>query len=124
MKNGKATGSIYNTGNIPTELEKSIFITILKKAKVHDYIEFRTISLMSHVTKTLLKIIQKRIANEIDQECSNLQMQSGFRPGIGTRVGIFNSQTILERAIKVQQDACIYVLLSIRKPSIELTIPS
>ena len=104
MKNGKATGSdeistemlkalddrnakaitkpcniIYNTGYIPTELEKSIFITIPKEAKAQDCTEFRTI---------LLKIIQKRIANKIDQECSNLQ--SGFRPGIGTREGIFN----------------------------------
>ena len=130
MKNGKATGSdelstevlkalddcnvkaitklcntIYNTGYIPTELEKSIFITIPKKAKAQDCTECRTISLMSHVTKILLKIIQKRITNKIDQECSNLQ--SGFRPGIGTREGIFNLRTILARARELQQDAYI-----------------
>ena len=34
-------------------------------------------------------------------------MQSGFRPGIGTREGIFNLRTILERAIEVQQDVYI-----------------
>ena len=56
---------------------------------------------MSHITKLLLKIIQKCIVNKIDQESSNLQ--SGFRPGIGTREGIFNLQTILKRAIEVQQ---------------------
>ena len=91
MKNGNATGSdeistemlkalddrnvkaitmlcilIYNTGYIPTELQKSIFITIPKKAKAQDCTELRTISLMSHVTKILLKIIRKRIANKID----------------------------------------------------------
>ena len=90
----KLCNIIYNTGYIPTELEKSMFITIPKKAKAQDCTEFRTISLMSHITKSLLKIIQKRIANKIDQECSNLQ--SGFRPGIGTREGIFNLRTILE----------------------------
>ena len=83
MKNGKATGSdeiltemlkalddrivkaitklcniIYNTGYTPTELEKSIFISIPKKAKAQDCTEFRTISLMSHVTTILVKIIQ------------------------------------------------------------------
>ena len=130
MKKGKATGSgeistemlkalddrhvkaiaklgniIYNTGYLPTELEKSIFITIPKKAKAKDCIEFRTISLMSHVTKLLLKIIQQRIASKIDQEYSNLQ--SGFRPGIGNREEIFNLRTILVRAIEVQQDAYI-----------------
>ena len=127
MKNGKATGSdeistemlkalddrnvkkitklcsiIYNTGYIPTELEKSISITIPKKAKAQVCSELRTISLMSHVTKLLLKIIQQPIANKIDQECSNLQ--SGFRPGIGTREGIFNLRTILERALEMQQE--------------------
>jgi len=83
----KLCNIVYNTGYIPTEVEKSIFITIPKKAKAQDCTELRTISLMSHVTKILLKIIQKRIANKIDQECSNLQ--SGFRRGIGTREGIF-----------------------------------
>ena len=130
MKKGKATGSdeisiemlkalddcnvkaitklcniIYNTGYIPTELEKSIFITIHKKAKAQVCLEFRTISLMSHLTKLLLKIIQQHLASRIDQECCNLQ--SGFRPGIGTREGIFNLRTLLERAIEVQQD--IYI---------------
>ena len=60
---------------------------------------------MSHVTKVLLKIIQQCIANKIDKECSNLQ--SGFRPGIGTREGIFIIRTILERTIEVQQDVYI-----------------
>ena len=93
-RNVKATiklcNIIYNTGYIPTELEESIFITIPKKAKAQDCTEFRTISHMSHVTKILLKIIQKRIANKIDQEFSILQ--SGFRPGIGTREGILDSR--------------------------------
>ena len=131
MKNGKETGSdeistemlkvlddrnvktitkpcniIYNTGYIPTELEKSIFITIPKNAKAQECTEFRTITLMSHVTKLLLKIIQQRIANKIDKGCSNLQ--NGFRPGIGTREGMFNIRTILERqSIEVQQDVYI-----------------
>ena len=57
---------------------------------------------MSHVTKLLLKIIQQRIANKIDKECGNLQ--GWFRPGIGTREGIFNIRTIFERKLDVQQD--------------------
>ena len=124
MKNGKASGTdeistgmlkapddhnvttitklcsiIYSTGYIPTELEKSIFIPLPKKPKIQDCAEFRTISLMSHVTKLLLKIMQKGIANKIDEECSILQ--SGFRPGMGTRGGIFNLQTILESTIEM-----------------------
>ena len=57
---------------------------------------------MSHVTKLLLKIIQQRMANKIDKEVS--RVQSGFRPGTGTREGVFNLRTICERATDVQKD--------------------
>ena len=67
--------------------------------------EFRTISLMSHVTKLLVKIIQQRMANKIDKEVSRLQ--SGFRPGTGTREGKFNLRTICEGATDIQKDVYI-----------------
>ena len=130
MKDGKATGTdelpaealkaldeqnieiitslcniIYNSGMIPTEMKHSEFITPPKKPKAMFCTEFRTKSLMSHVTKLLLKIIQQRIANKIDKEVSRLQ--SGFRSGTGTREGIFNLRTICERAIDVQKDVYI-----------------
>ena len=107
MKDGKATGTdelpagalkaldehnieiitslcniIYNSGMITREMKHSVFITLPKKPKAMICTEFRTISLMSHVTKLLLKIIQQRMANKIDKEVSRLQ--SGFRPGTGT----------------------------------------
>ena len=83
---------IYNSGMIPTEMKLSVFITLPKKPKAMVRKEFRTISLMSHVTKLLLKIIQQRMANKIDKEVTRLQ--SGFRHGTGTREGIFNLRTI------------------------------
>jgi len=52
---------IYESGCIPTELKQSIFVPIPKKPKAQNCSEYRTICLMSHVTKLLLKIIQKRI---------------------------------------------------------------
>ena len=96
---------IYNRGMIPTEMKHSVFITLPKKPKAMNCTEFRTISLMSHVTKLLLKIIQQRIANKIDKEVNRLQC--GFRPGTGTREGIFNLRTICERANDVQKDVYI-----------------
>ena len=96
---------IYNSRMIPTEMKHSVFITLPKKRKAMICTEFRTISLMSHVTKLLLKIIQQRMANKIDKEVSRLQ--SGFRRGTGTREGIFNLWTICERATDVQTDVYI-----------------
>ena len=96
---------------IPTEMKHSVFITLPKKPKAMICTEFRTIRLMSHVTKLLLKLMQQRIANKIDKEVSRLQ--SGFRPGTGTREGIFNLRTICERATDVKK--CVYMLYRLHK---------
>ena len=96
---------IYNSGMIPTEMKHPVFVALPKKPKAMNCTEFRTISLMSHVTKLLLKIIQQRMANKIDKEVSRLQ--SGFRPGTSTREGIFNLRTICERATDVQKNVYI-----------------
>ena len=87
--------TIYNSGYIPMEMRKSIFLLIPKKPKAQYCTDFRAISLMSHVTKLLLKIIQIRIKDRIDKEIS------GFRTGEVTREGIFNIRTVCERAIEV-----------------------
>ena len=130
MKNGKATGPddlpaealksldehnidiittlcniIYNTGYIPTEMKQSIFVPIPQKTKAQNCNEYRTISLMSHVTKLLLKIIQVRITAKINKEVSELQ--SGFRSGMGIREGIFNLRSICERALEVGKEVYI-----------------
>ena len=96
---------IYNSGMIPTEMKHVVFITPPKKPKAMICTEFRTISLMSHVTKTPLETIQQRMANKIDKEV--IRLQSGFRPGTGTREGIFNLRTICKRATDVQKDVYI-----------------
>ena len=59
---------IYNSGILPTELKHYVFITLLKKPKAMICTKVRTISLMSHVTKLHLKLIQQRMANNIDKK--------------------------------------------------------
>ena len=97
---------------IPTEMKHSVFITLPKKAKAMICTDFRTISLMSHVTTLLLKIIQ-RMANKIDKEVSRLQ--NGFRPGTGTREGIFNVRTICPKSGTVS-DYSTLVTFSLAPP--------
>ena len=72
---------IYESGYIPEGLLKSIFVTLPKKPNALEYSEHRTISLMSHVMKLLLRIILNRNDNRIEKESS---CQSGFRPGMDT----------------------------------------
>jgi len=96
---------IYNTGIIPKDLKQSVFVKIPKKPKAVDCTDYRTICLMSHITKILLKIIMARNEAIFEREVS--KGQSGFRAGLGTREGIFNIRAVLEKMIAVDQD--IYI---------------
>ena len=69
-------------------LKESIFIPIPKKPKATRCQELRTISIMSQVTKLLLKIVIDRMKMKIETEMDD--GQSGFRQGKGTREGILN----------------------------------
>ena len=78
---------------MPADLKHSVFIKIAKKPKAVDCTDFRTISLMSHVVKVLLKIIIERNSKLLEDIVS--ETQSGFRIQIGTREGIFNARSVI-----------------------------
>ena len=86
-------------------MKQSILVPIPKKPKAQNCIEYRTISLLSHVAKLLLKIIQVRITAKINNEVSELQ--SGFRSEMGIREGIFNLRSICERTLEVGKEVYI-----------------
>jgi len=90
---------IYNSGCIPDDFRKSIFIPIPKTTKALDCSDYRTISLISHASKILLHLIKKRITPIIERQLSESQM--GFRKGKGTRDAIFQLRMIGERALKM-----------------------
>ena len=90
----KLVNDIYKTGVIPTSMNESIFICLPKKPKATMCTEYRTLSLMSHVLKVILKVILLRNKQKIENEISNLQ--SGFMSGKGTREGIFNMRMLCE----------------------------
>ena len=101
----KLCNKIYSTGHIPDDMKNSIFVTLPKKQRAIVCTDFRTISLMSHVMKLLLRITLDRIEQKVEEEIG--ETQSRFRRGKGTREGIFNLRTILERYLEVQRD--VYV---------------
>ena len=69
--------------------------SITKKGQLKDCANYRTISLISHASKILLRIIIKRMKNKLDQEISS--MQAGFREGRGTRDQIVNIRIVMEK---------------------------
>ena len=97
---------IYDTGYIPSDLGIFTFVPVPKKLKALKCSDFRTICLMSYVTKALMKVILERNKAKINWEIN--YTQSRFRRGMVTREGIFNLRTINEIPRKAQR--CSYLL--------------
>ena len=68
---------------VATGLERLIFILISKKGNAKECSNYRTIALISHASKVMLKILQARLRQYVNQESSDVQ--AGFRKGRGTR---------------------------------------
>ena len=108
MKNGKAVGvddilaeflkllderimlklvrlckEIYETGIWPEDFTKTVMISIPRKHNATECGDHKTISLISHALKILLKILTKRIEAETEALISKTQF--GFRKGCSTR---------------------------------------
>ena len=63
---------IYDSGEIPEDLSKSIFITLPEKPSAIECELHRTISPMSHTTKILLWVLMNRARNKLKPEISDV----------------------------------------------------
>ena len=81
----------------------------LKKGDLQQCINYRTISLISHASKILLKIIMKRLQRKLDEEIN--QTQAGFRQNRGTRDQIFNLRMLIEKCREYKLAYVFYRLL-------------
>ena len=105
--------AIYDTGDIPPELCNSIFIAIPKKSGALECDQHRTISIMSHITKILLRIIMQRVRKKIQPEIG--EEQCGFVEGKGTVNAVYILRTVIERSIEVNKDLHIFALLTTQR---------
>ena len=85
-----------------TGLERSVFIPIPKKGNAKECSNYRTITLISHASKVMLKILQARLQQYVN--CEFPDVQTGFRKGRGTRDQIANICWIIEKARKFQKN--------------------
>ena len=91
----------------------SVFILITKKGNVKECSNYRTIALISHASKVMLKIVQARLQQYMNHELPDVQ--AGFRKGRGTRDQIANICWIIKKAREFQKTS-ISALLTIPKP--------
>ena len=87
---------------VATGLEKVSFIPIPKKDNAKEYSNYRTTVLISHASKVMLKILQARLQQYMNQELPDVQ--AGFRKGRGTRDQIANISWIIEKARGFQKN--------------------
>ena len=90
------TNKIFNTGVLPKQMKESIFIPIPKKGDLLEWGNYRLISLMSHITKIILRIIMRRVRSKLLPEIS--EEQFSLKKDCGTRDAIFMLWILGERS--------------------------
>ena len=93
---------IWKTQQEPQDWKRSVFIPIPKKGNAIECSNYHTIVLISHASKVMLKILQYRLQQCMNQELPDVQ--SGFRKGRGTRDQIASIYWITEKAREFQKN--------------------
>ena len=87
---------VFRTGKWPDDWTTSVVIPLPKKGDLKKCQNYRTISLISHPSKVLLKVILNRLQPQAEQILS--EEQAGFRKGRSCAEQIFNLRLICDSA--------------------------
>ena len=87
---------------VATGLERSVFIPSPKKGNAKKCSNYRTVALIAHASKEVLKILQARLQQYMNCELPDVQV--GFRKGRGTRDQIANICLIIKKAREFQKN--------------------
>ena len=95
-------------------LEKSSFHSNPKEVKCQRMLNYRTIVLISHTSKVMLKILQVKLQQYMNHEFPDVY--AGFRKGRGIRGQIANIHWIMEKARGFQKNI-YFCFIDYAKPS-------
>ena len=93
---------IWKTQQWPQDWKRSIFIPIPNKGNVKEYSNYHTISLISHTSKVMLKILQAGHQQYLN--CELPDIQAGLRKGRGTKDQVANIHWIIEKVREFQKN--------------------
>ena len=103
---------IWKTQQWPQDWKRSVFIPFPKKGNSKECSNYRTIALISHPSKVMLKILQAKLQQYVNHELSDVQ--SGFRKGRGTRDQLSTSAGSLKKQ-EISRKTSISALLIIKQ---------
>ena len=92
---------IWKTHQWSQDWKWSVFIIIPKKGNAKEGSNYHTIVLISHASKVMLKILQARLQQYVNQELPDVQTE--FKEGRGTRDQIANIHWIIEKSREFQK---------------------
>ena len=93
---------IWKSQQWTQDWKRSVFIPIRKKGNAKECSNYRTIALISHASKVMLKIIQASLQQYVNSELPDVQ--AGFKKGRGTRDQIANILWIIKKAREFQKN--------------------
>ena len=97
--------NMYEVGKWPDDFTRTVMIPLPKKNNAVKCSDFRTISLICHASKIMLKVLTKRIEAKAKHLLGRTQF--GFRKGCGTRDAIGVMRTLCERSMEHGNDVYI-----------------
>ena len=103
---------IWKTQQWTQDWKMSVFIPTRKKGNAEECSNYYTITLISHASKVMLKILQARL--QLYMNCEPVDVQAGFRKGRGTRDQIANFCWIIKKA-RVFQKSIYFCLIDCTK---------
>ena len=98
---------IWKTQQWPKDWTRSTFILIPKKGNAKEFLQYSTISLISHASKIMLTILQARRQQYMNQEL--LDVHARFKKGRGTRDQIANTCCIIEKTREFQKNILCFI---------------
>ena len=93
---------IWKTYQWPQDWKRSVFVPIPKKGNAKECSNDRTIALISHASKVMLKILQARLQQYMNHKLPDVQ--AGLRKRRGTRDQIANIHWVIEKAREFQKN--------------------
>ena len=93
---------IWKTQQWPQDWKRSVFIPIPKNGNAKECSNYCTITLNSHASKVMLKILQARLQQYMNHKLPDVQ--AGFRKGRGTRDQSANICWIIKKAREFQKN--------------------
>ena len=93
---------IWTTQQWPQDSKRSVFTLKPKNGNAKECSNYHTISLISHASQVILKVLQWKL-----QQCMNFEfpdVQAGYRKGRGIRDKIANIRWIMEKARELHKN--------------------